>query len=148
MENKYVEHIAAELSLGFRQVQATAALIEEGATVPFIARYRKEATGSLDEVAIAGIRDRLAQLAELDKRRAAILKSLEEQGVLTDELKAAVNAAESLTRAGGHIPALQAEAAYPGHDGKGEGSSPAGGAYPCAGRGGPAGPGRSLYRPR
>ncbi len=94
MENKYVEHIAAELSLGFRQVQAAAALIEEGATVPFIARYRKEATGSLDEVAIAGIRDRLAQLAELDKRRAAIFKSLEEQGVLTDELKAAVNAAE------------------------------------------------------
>ncbi len=67
MENKYVEHIAAELSLGFRQVQAAAALIEEGATVPFIARYRKEATGSLDEVAIAGIRDRLLQLAELDK---------------------------------------------------------------------------------
>ena len=97
MENKYVEHIAAELSLGYRQVQAAAALIEEGATVPFIARYRKEATGSLDEVAIAAIRDRLAQLAELDKRRAAIFKSLEEQGVLTDELKAAVNAAEGLS---------------------------------------------------
>ncbi|MGC2423115.1 MAG: Tex family protein [Nitrospirota bacterium] len=97
MENRHVEHIAAELSLGFRQVSAAAALIEEGATVPFIARYRKEATGSLDEVAVAGIRDRLVQLAELDKRRAAILKSMEEQGVLTDELKAAVNAAEGLS---------------------------------------------------
>ena len=97
MENKYVERIAAELRLGYRHVQAAAALIEEGATVPFIARYRKEATGSLDEVAIAAIRDRLAQLAELDKRRTAIFKSLEEQGVLTDELKAAVNAAEGLS---------------------------------------------------
>jgi uncharacterized protein len=97
LENKHVEHIAAELSLGLRQVQAAAALIEEGATVPFIARYRKEATGSLDEVAIAGIRDRLIQLAELDKRRAAILKSLEEQGALTGELKAAVDAAEGLS---------------------------------------------------
>jgi uncharacterized protein len=97
LENKHVEHIASELSLGFRQVLAAAALIEEGATVPFIARYRKEATGSLDEVAIAGIRDRLVQLAELDKRRAAILKSLEEQGVLTGELKAAVDAADGLS---------------------------------------------------
>ena len=97
MENKYVEHIAAELSLGYRQVQAAAALIEEGATVPFIARYRKEATGSLDEVAITAIRDRLAQLAELDKRREAILKSLKERELLTDELKAAVDAAESLS---------------------------------------------------
>ena len=68
--------IARELSLRPAQVSATAALLDEGATVPFIARYRKEATGSLDEVAITAIRDRLAQLAELDARRAAILKSL------------------------------------------------------------------------
>ncbi|MGC2423314.1 MAG: Tex family protein [Nitrospirota bacterium] len=97
MENKYFEKISRELGLGIGQVKATAALIGEGATVPFIARYRKEATGSMDEVAVAAVRDRLAQLVELDKRREAILKSLDEQGVLTDELKASVVAAETLT---------------------------------------------------
>ncbi len=76
---------------------ACAALLDEGATVPFISRYRKEVTGSLDEVAVAAVRDRLAQLRELDKRREAILKSLEETGKLTDELKAKVLAAETLT---------------------------------------------------
>lgn len=65
--------------------------------MPFIARYRKEATGSLDEVAVTNIRDRLEQLAELDKRREAILKSLEERDLLTDELKEAIEAAETLS---------------------------------------------------
>ncbi|HNQ01776.1 MAG TPA: Tex family protein, partial [Syntrophales bacterium] len=65
-------------------------------TVPFIARYRKEATGSLDEVAVTGIRDRLEQLAELDKRREAILKSLAERQLLTDELQEKINAAETM----------------------------------------------------
>ena len=65
--------------------------------VPFISRYRKEATGSLDEVAVTAIRDRLGQLRELDKRREAVLKSLEETGKLTDELKAKVLAAETMT---------------------------------------------------
>jgi uncharacterized protein len=97
MEIKYIQDIARELGLGMGQVQATAALLEEGGTIPFIARYRKEATGSLDEVAVAAIRDRLAQMIELDKRREAILKSLGEQGVLTDELKAKVLAAETMT---------------------------------------------------
>ena len=69
---------------------AVAKLIDEGATVPFISRYRKEATGSLDEVAVAAIRDRLTELAELDKRREAILASLEERDLLSDELKQAV----------------------------------------------------------
>ena len=71
MNEAYVGKIAGELKVGPRQVAATASLLNEGATVPFIARYRKEATGSLDEVAIAAVRDRLAQLAELDDRRAA-----------------------------------------------------------------------------
>lgn len=75
----------------------TALLLEEGATVPFIARYRKEATGTLDEVAITAIRDRLSQLAELDKRREAIFKALEERGQLTDELKGKIAGADSLT---------------------------------------------------
>src|SRR5260221_1423763 len=89
--------IAGELKLQPRQVAATARLFAEGATVPFIARYRKEATGSLDEVAITTIRDRLANLAELDQRRDAILKSLEERNLLTEALKAAVAKAETIT---------------------------------------------------
>jgi len=89
--------IAAELDIAPRQVRATADLIAKGGTVPFICRYRKEATGSLDEVAVTSIRDRLEQLAELDKRRGAILKSLTERELLTPELEAAISAAPSLT---------------------------------------------------
>ena len=93
----HISIIAQELNLSEKQVTACAALLDEGATVPFISRYRKEATGSLDEVAVTAVRDRLAQLRELDKRKEAVLKSLEEQGKLTDELKAKVLAAETLT---------------------------------------------------
>jgi len=89
--------IATELDISPRQVQATAGLIAEGGTVPFISRYRKEATGSLDEVAVTAIRDRLEQLADLDKRRGVILKSLEERGLLTDELAAGIAAASTRT---------------------------------------------------
>ncbi len=96
MNEAHVTKIAAELNLMPRQVRATAILFDEGATIPFIARYRKEATGSLDEVAIAAIRDRLSKLIELDKRREAILKALEERGQLTDELKEKIAKAESL----------------------------------------------------
>jgi uncharacterized protein len=92
----YAEHIARELGLRTPQVAATAELLAGGATVPFIARYRKEATGSLDEVAVTSIRDRLAQLEELDKRRDAILASLEERGLLTEELRARITAAETM----------------------------------------------------
>ena len=89
--------IAGELKVQPRQVAATAKLFAEGATVPFIARYRKEATGSLDEVAITSIRERLLSLAELDQRREAILKSLAERNLLTEELKGAITKAETLT---------------------------------------------------
>ncbi len=97
MTTGHFHTIAQELSLTEKQVFACAALLDEGATVPFISRYRKEATGLLDEVAVTAIRDRLAQLRDLDKRREAILKSLEETGKLTDELKAKVLAAETMT---------------------------------------------------
>ena len=93
---KHYSIISGELTIRDRQVQAVAALLEEGATVPFIARYRKEATGSLNEVAITAIRDRLDQLSELDKRRDAILKSLDERGLLTGELKDKALAAETM----------------------------------------------------
>ena len=96
MNPTYVTKIARETKLAPAQVKAAAALFAEGATIPFVARYRKEATGSLDEVALAAIRDRLEQLTELDKRREAILKSLEERSLLSDELKTRVMTAETL----------------------------------------------------
>lgn len=97
MSSLHIQIIAKELSLSEKQTLACAALLDEGATVPFISRYRKEVTGSLDEVAVTAIRDRLAQLRELDKRKEAILKSLEETGKLTDDLKEKVLAAETMT---------------------------------------------------
>ena len=96
MNETHIPKIAQEFGFTPKQVQATADLLNEGASVPFIARYRKEVTGSLDEVAITTIRDRLNQLIELDKRREAILKSLEERGQLTDELKEKILSAETL----------------------------------------------------
>ena len=96
MNESRLEKIARELSITTAQVRATSQLIDEGATVPFIARYRKEVTGSLDEVAITSIRDRLLQLEELDSRRGAIIKSLTERNLLTDELQAKIAAAETL----------------------------------------------------
>ncbi|MEE8442720.1 MAG: Tex family protein [Dehalococcoidia bacterium] len=89
--------IAGELGLLAWQVQATALLFETGATVPFITRYRKEATGSLDEVAIAAIRDGLERLRGLDKRREAVLASLQERDLLSEELRAQLLAADTLT---------------------------------------------------
>lgn len=87
MRDQHIQLVAQELSIGTKQVDATLTLLDEGATVPFISRYRKELTGSLDEVEVATIRDRIQQLRELDKRREAILKSIEEQGKLTDDLR-------------------------------------------------------------
>ncbi len=89
--------ISTELSISPTQVTATVEMLDDGATVPFLARYRKEKTGGLDEVAITSIRDRVEQLRELDKRRVAILAALEEQGNLTDELKIQIHAASSMT---------------------------------------------------
>ena len=89
--------IASEQNISLKKVEAVVALLEEDATIPFIARYRKEATGSLDEVQIAAIRDRLEQLKELEKRRESILKSMLEMEKLTDELKQKIEAAATLT---------------------------------------------------
>src|SRR5690554_6181164 len=88
--------IAQELALTDKQVRATLSLLDEGGTVPFIARYRKEMTGSLDEVQITAIRDRAQQLAELAKRKEAILKSIDEQGKLTPELEKQIQEAETM----------------------------------------------------
>ncbi len=91
-----VTRVARELEVGSGQVRATAELLAGGATVPFIARYRKEATGSLDEVAVTAVRDRMAQLAELDRRRDTILASLSERGLLDEALHRLVVGADTL----------------------------------------------------
>ncbi len=91
-----ISKIAKEQNLDIKQVQAIASLLGEGSTIPFIARYRKEATGSLDEVAVTTVRDRLNQLNELNDRKETVLKSLEKHGHLTDELRKKVLAAESM----------------------------------------------------
>ncbi len=92
----HARRIASELGIQVNQVRAAAELLEDGCTVPFIARYRKEATGSLDEVQTAAIRDRMEQLAVIEKRREAILNSLEERELLTDDLKQAIVKADSM----------------------------------------------------
>jgi len=91
-----IPQIAQELHLTQGQVQATVGLLDDGTTVPFIARYRKEATASLDEVAITNIRHRLSRLRELRDRQGTILGSLEERGLLIEELRKAVLSAETM----------------------------------------------------
>ncbi len=90
---KIVLQIADELSVHVRQVEVAVELLDGGATVPFIDRYRKEATGGLDDVQLRELEARLAYLRELEDRRTAVLKSIEDQGKLTPELRAAVEAA-------------------------------------------------------
>src|SRR3954471_5612958 len=92
----HVLRLAAELNIKVAQVAATAQLFAEGATVPFIARYRKEVTGELDEVQITAIRDRLEQMRAIDERRDAILASLKERNLLTPALEKTIRAAATL----------------------------------------------------
>ena len=92
----HLEAIVRETGISLSSVTTTAKLLAEGGTVPFLSRYRKEQTGSLDEVQITTIRDRMLQLAELDSRRSAVLKSLEERSLLTPELKKKLEAALTL----------------------------------------------------
>ena len=93
----HIETLAAELSIRPQQVQAAVELLDAGNTIPFIARYRKEATGSLDDQVLREMAERLEYLRSLDKRREEIEKSLETQGVLTEELKAQLTGAKTLS---------------------------------------------------
>ncbi len=93
----HVERVAKELGLRAIQVGATAKLFADGATIPFIARYRKEATGSMDEVQIQNVKERMEQLVALDDRRGAIVKSLEDRKLMTDILRVKIDKAETLT---------------------------------------------------
>lgn len=93
---RWIDQVAKEFSLQVNHVGAVAELLAEGATIPFIARYRKERTNSMDEVMIANIRDRIEQLRELDKRREAVISSIEKQGKLTLELMQSIVSAQTL----------------------------------------------------
>jgi len=95
---KYIEQITKSLQLQAFQVENTVQLLSEGATLPFIARYRKEMTGSLDEVQIANVKEELARLSELDKRRESILEAIDKQEKLTDELRARIEACTELNQ--------------------------------------------------
>ena len=97
IHSRHIETIATALALNKAQVEKTAALLDDGATIPFIARYRKEATGSLDEIAVSSIKEQLSKLIELDNRREAIKESLVKQDVLTDNLLSQLDQALSLT---------------------------------------------------
>ena len=98
MPREHVTIVSEQLNLGKHQVKAVADLLTDGATIPFISRYRKEATGSLDEVGVAAIRDRLKLLADLDARKEAVLKSLDQNGHLTPDLAQQVLDAENMAR--------------------------------------------------
>lgn len=93
---RWIDQITKEFSLDKKNVKAVAELLAGGATIPFISRYRKELTGSMDEVMIANVRDRIEQLRELDKRREAIISSIEKQGKLTPDLMSSIVVASTL----------------------------------------------------
>ena len=92
MGSSHASLITQELNLDRDQVERTLALFAEGATLPFVARYRKEVTGNLDEVKLGAIQERAAYLGELDARKETVLKEIESQGKLTPELKAKIEA--------------------------------------------------------
>src|SRR6476619_4826997 len=95
LQLKVFQRIATELGVGPRQVTAAVALLDEGSTVPFIARYRKEATGNLDDTQLRTLEERLLYLRELEDRRATILQGIDEQGKLTAELRGGIESADS-----------------------------------------------------
>ena len=126
-------HIAKLLNVPMKGLVAVIELLDEGATVPFIARYRKEVTGNLDEVQIRDIQEKLEYFRELEERRETVLASIAEQGKLTAELKARDRSDAREDRAGGPVPALQAQAAHQGDDRAREGTGAAG-AVSCGSR--------------
>lgn len=95
VQNRIIAQLAQELGAAQSQIKAAVDLLDEGATVPFIARYRKEATGGLDDAVLRDLQERLVYLRELEDRRSSILESIESQGKLTPELKAAIEKAEN-----------------------------------------------------
>ena len=115
-----IAKISEELGIKRHQTEAAVKLIDEGNTIPFIARYRKEATGALNDEVLRNLSERLTYLRGLEERKETVLASIEEQGKLTDELKAQI-----LSAAGGFIPPVQAEAQNARHDRQGKGTGTA-----------------------
>src|SRR6476661_10871769 len=97
MELKYIQQIAGKLNLSVKQVNSIDQLQSEGATIPFMARYRKEVTGNLDEVVIGNVVEEISYFKELDKRKETVLKTIEELGKLTPELKTRIEDCFSAT---------------------------------------------------
>ena len=97
MEDKYIQQIAGKLHLNTRQVNNILQLQSEGATIPFMARYRKEVTGNLDEVVIGNVVEEIAYFNELDKRKETVIKTIGELGKLTPELKSRIDGCFSAT---------------------------------------------------
>ena len=91
MELKYAQHIAATLNFSLKQINSITELHNEGSTIPFIARYRKEATGNLDEVVIGNVIDQIKYFNDLEKRKETVIKTIEEAGKLTPELKTRID---------------------------------------------------------
>ncbi|MBA3971618.1 MAG: RNA-binding transcriptional accessory protein, partial [Bacteroidetes bacterium] len=96
-ENYFYKKIALSFNINEKQVVAVVGLLDDGATIPFISRYRKEMTGSLDEVQVANVRDEIERLRALEKRREAIIDSIEGQGKLTPELISQIRGAETMS---------------------------------------------------
>lgn len=113
-----ISRISQDIQVPEEQVAAVLNLLDQGATIPFIARYRKEKTGSLDEVAISRIRDRQQTLAALDARKAAILKSLSERDLLTPELEKTIQNAATLAALEDRYEKVPAPAQDKGNDGQ------------------------------
>ncbi len=116
-------HIATSLTVPMKGMLAVIELLDGGATVPFIARYRKEVTGNLDELQIRNIEEKLLYFRELEDRRETILASIQEQGKLTNELKARIEAALDKSLLEDLISPLQAQAPHQGHHRSREGGS-------------------------
>ena len=130
----HVIEVARELGLRPEQVDRTLSLTADGATVPFVARYRKEATGGLDEVRIQAALDAVRRRRDLEERRTAVLASIEEQGRLTPELARAPGRRPDADRARRPVPALPAAPPDPGDGGQGAGAGAAGRPAVTAGR--------------
>ena len=107
MEQRLLENIARITSLAVRQVEATVSLLDNGSTIPFISRYRKEVTGNLDEVQIQSIETAYEQVKELEKRRKFILESIGSQGKLTDDLRSRILNSDSITLEDLYLPYKQ-----------------------------------------
>lgn len=105
--------IAERTAIRLEQVDATLDLLDAGCTIPFISRYRKEATGNLNEVQVAAINDLYEKLKELQRRKETMIKTIEAQDKLTDDLRKRIDDCWNATEPGGHLHALQAPSPHP-----------------------------------